>query len=92
MKVAAVLDSSGRLPGRLAMLGAVGLLLASLIPAVGASVGWLYLGVALLSGLAHAVVALQFLAGPTDAHARALWRISLVHLPVLLTALLLVRG
>jgi heme O synthase-like polyprenyltransferase len=52
-------------------------------------VGWPYIAVALSLGLAHVAIAAMFLGKPTDANARALWRMSLVHLPVLLTSLVL---
>jgi heme o synthase len=92
MMVAAVVDPSGRLAGRLAVLGAVGLLLASLVPVVGAAQNLMYLAIVLPLGLTHTVVAFRFLMGPSDARAQTLWRISLFHLPLLLTALLFVRG
>jgi heme o synthase len=91
VKVAAVVDPSGRLAGRWALAGAAGLLLASLAPAILSMVGWPYVVVALSLGLAHLVFAARFLGRPTDANARALWRMSLVHLPVLLTSLVLTR-
>ncbi|MHB1033091.1 MAG: heme o synthase [Pirellulales bacterium] len=86
VKVAAVVDPSGRLAGQMAVMGALGLLLASVLPAGFSLGGWPYLGVAVLLGLAHLTVAARFLAGPTDVNARALWRMSLVHLPALLAA------
>ena len=86
MKVAAVVDPSGRLAGRLALAGAAGLLIASLIPATLSTVGWPYVVVALFLGIVHAVIAARFLRKPTDTNALALWRMSLVHLPVLLAA------
>jgi heme o synthase len=89
VKVAAVVDPSGQLAGCLAILGAAGLLLASLVPATRSTVGWPYVAVALSLGLAHLAFAARFFSRPTDARARALWRMSLVHLPVLLVALLL---
>ena len=82
-----MVDPSGRLAGRLALAGAAGLLLTSLVPAALSTVGWPYFVVALSLGLAHLALAAKFLARPTDANARALWRMSLVHLPVLLTSL-----
>lgn len=88
-KVAAVVDPSGRLAGRLALVGAAGLLLASLVPALVSTVGWPYVAVALSLGLTHLALAAKFLGRPADANARALWRMSLLHLPVLLTSLLL---
>ena len=89
IKVAAVVDPSGRLAGRLALVGASGLLLTSLVPAMLATVGWPYLPIALCLGLVHLAFAVKFLGRPTDANARTLWRMSLVHLPVLLMSLLL---
>ena len=89
MKVAAVVDPSGRLAGRLALLGAIGLLLTSLVSAMLSTVGWLYVALALALGLAHLTLAARFMGRPSDAGARILWRASLVHLPVLLTVLLL---
>jgi heme O synthase-like polyprenyltransferase len=71
------------------LLGAAGLLAASLVPAVVSTVGWPYVVVALSLGLAHLALAARFLGRPTDASARALWRMSLVHLPVLLASLVL---
>ena len=89
IKVAAVVDPSGRLAGRLALVGASGLLLTSLVPAMLSTVGWPYLPIALCLGLAHLAFAVKFLGRPTDANAGTLWRMSLVHLPVLLMSLLL---
>ena len=90
-RVAAVVDPSGRLAGRLALFGAIGLLLTSLVPTALRTVGWPYLVIALSLGLTHSALAAKFLARPTDARARALWRMSLIHLPVLLASLLLTR-
>jgi protoheme IX farnesyltransferase len=89
IKVAAVVDPSGRLAGRWALAGAAGLLLASLVPAMLSMVGWPYIAVALSLGLVHMAIASIFLSKPTDANARTLWRMSLVHLPLLLTSLVL---
>ena len=86
--VAAVADPSGRLTGQLALFGAACLLLVSLAPAILSLVGWQYTVVALSLGLAHVAIAAKFLAGPSDDNARALWRMSLVHLPALLVSLL----
>jgi protoheme IX farnesyltransferase len=85
---AAVVDPSGRLTGRFALVGAAGLLVASLVPATLSMVGWLYVVVALSLGLAHLAIAAKFFGKPSDANARLLWRISLVHLPLLLVLLL----
>jgi protoheme IX farnesyltransferase len=88
-KVAAVVDPSGRLAGRVALFGAAGLLLVSLAPMAFASVAWPYGVVAVVFGLVDLASAGRFLQYPSDATARALWRVSLVHLPALLAVLLL---
>jgi protoheme IX farnesyltransferase len=89
MKVAAVVDPSGGLAGRMALAGAAGLLTASVAPTFQAAAGWMYFAAAVSLGLAGMVLAARFLANPTDARARAMWRMSLVHLPLLLAALLI---
>ncbi len=91
-RVAAVVDPSGRLAGWLALLGAAGVLLASLVPAMLGPTGWTYFAVAVSSGLAGLFLAARFLCRPTDARARALWRMSLAQLPAVLTALVLAGG
>ncbi|MCX7426025.1 MAG: UbiA family prenyltransferase [Planctomycetia bacterium] len=88
-KVAAVVDPSGRLAGRVAVFGAAGMLLVSLAPMAFASVAWPYGVVAVGFGLVDLASAGRFLQYPSDATARALWRVSLVHLPALLAVLLL---
>jgi protoheme IX farnesyltransferase len=92
MKVAAVVDPSGRLAGQLAIFGAAGLLLTSLIPAALSMAGWLYLTIALSFGLAHMTIAVRFFDRPSDANAQALWWMSLVYLPALLTSLLMLSN
>ncbi len=89
MKVATVVDPSGRLAGRLALAGAVCLLPVSLIPWMLLPTGWTFGVVALLSGLGHVVFAARFASRPDDVAARALLRVSLIHLPLLLSALAL---
>ena len=89
IKVAAVVDPSGRLAGRLAVIGAACLLPLSLIPAMLSIAGWPYGLVALALGLANLVIAARFLGKPDDAIAQTLRRMSLVHLPILLISLLL---
>ena len=87
--VAAVVDPSGKLSGKLAVFGASCLLPISLIPTMLSITGWPYGLIALSLGVADLAVAARFLVKPDDATARALRRVSLVHLPVLLIALLL---
>lgn len=89
VQVATVVDPSGRLAGRLALVGAACLLPVSLAPWMLSLVGPAFAIAAILSGLAHLAVAARFAWRPGDATARALWRVSLVHLPLLLVALVL---
>ena len=83
-KVAATVDPSGRLSGLMAVLGALGLIAASLSLGTSSIHYRNYLAVALFLGLYHVVLAAIFLSRPCDANARALWRMSLIHLPFLL--------
>lgn len=87
VKVATVVDPSGRLAGGLALLGIAGLLAASLVPWVLLPAEWPFGIMALLSGLAHLALAARFAWCRHDATARALWRVSLLHLPLLLLTL-----
>lgn len=89
VRVATVVDPSGRLAGRLALVGAACLFPVSLVPWILCLVGPAFAIAALLSGLAHLALAARFAWQPNDATARALWRVSLVHLPLLLVALVL---
>ena len=89
VKVAAVVDPSGKLSGKLAVFGASCLLPISLIPTMLSITGWPYGLIALSLGVADLAVAARFLVKPDDATARTLQRVSLVHLPALLIALLL---
>ncbi len=88
IKVAAVADPTGRLAGRMAVLGAACILSLSLIPAIYSTAGWTYGLVALVLGLADLAIAVKFLRNPTDAIAHTLQRTSLLHLPILLLCLL----
>lgn len=88
IRVATVVDPTGRTAGGLAVLGAVGLLLVSLIPALFSLVAWPCGIVAGLAGLIGLVFAVRFLLHPTDARARSMHWISLIHLPGLLISLL----
>lgn len=91
MKVAAVIDPSGRLAGWLAVFGATGTLLASLFPATQFMVSWPYLVTVLSLGLAHTAYSVKFLTKPTDTNAKTLWWASLIYLPILLASLLTMR-
>jgi len=87
VRVATVVDPSGRLAGRLAVLGAACLLPVSLVPYVCSAAGWTYGMAACVTGVAHLAAAARFARQRNDATARALWRVSLIHLPLLLAAL-----
>lgn len=88
VKVAAVVDPSGRLSGRLALFGAAGMLAASLAPPLLSTAGWPYATVALSLGTVHFTIAAKFSRSVSDADARMLWRVSLIHLPAVLAMLL----
>ncbi|MBN2295840.1 MAG: protoheme IX farnesyltransferase [Pirellulales bacterium] len=89
IKVAAVVDPTGRLAGRLAVFGAACVLPLSLVPAIYSTTGWICGLIALILGLADLAVAAKFLRKPSNETARLLRRMSLVHLPVLLLSIFL---
>jgi protoheme IX farnesyltransferase len=89
VKLATVLDPSGRTAGALAVAGAAALLPASLLPVFCALRDWPYAVSAALLGAAYLAFSLQFSRRPDDTTARRLLRASLVYLPVLLGALMM---
>ena len=89
VKVASVVDPSGRVTGALAFSGTVCLLPVSLAPWILDLAGRGYLACALPLGLAYLALAFALLWRRDDAAARWLLRASLVYLPGLLVALLL---
>ncbi|HUT95499.1 MAG TPA: heme o synthase [Thermoguttaceae bacterium] len=89
VRVATVVDPSGRAAGVLAVLGAAALVAVSMIPPALALVGWTYAGVAMLLGAGYLACAVRFLGRRDDASARWLLRASLVYLPAVFAALLL---
>lgn len=89
VKVATVVDPTGRTAGIMAVLGAVLLLPISLIPSLTALAGWQYGVAALLSGLGYTACASAFLHHRNDRTARWLLRASLIYLPLVLAALLM---
>ena len=88
IRVATVVDPTGRLAGVLAVVGAGCLLVASLIPPVFSLVAWPFGIVAGLAGLTGLVFAVRFLLHPTNSRARSMRCVSLIHLPGLLIVLL----
>jgi protoheme IX farnesyltransferase len=89
VKVATVTDPSGRTAARLAVIGAIALLPASLLPLLDARVGWAYGTCALALGLGYLASAVRLLGHTDDTAARRLLWASLVYLPAVLVALLL---
>jgi protoheme IX farnesyltransferase len=89
LKVATTVDEAGHLAGGLALVGAASLLPVCLVPTALSIVGWPFGVAAALLGLIDVIAAARFQRTPNDATARTLWRVSMVHLPLLLVALLL---
>ena len=90
VKVATVVDPTGRTAGRLAVFGAAVLLPLSLLPlAMGSRGVWGYAVCAVVLGCAYLAASIDFLRCPRESSARRLLRTSLVYLPLLLAALLL---
>ena len=92
VKLATVVDPSGRLAGRLAFWGAVALLPVSLIPVATGLADGRYGLIAVLLGAGYLALATGFLRRADDVTARRLLRGSLVYLPALLAALLWSAG
>lgn len=87
VKLATVVDPSGRTAGVLAVASAAMLLPLSLLPAVFALCDWRYAACAAILGAGYLGFAVRFLRRPDDTTARGLLRMSLVYLPMLLLAL-----
>jgi len=88
LKVATVVDPSGRVAGRLSLAGAAALVPLSLLPCLAGSIGWGYAAIATLLSLGYLAPAVWFWLRADDASARALLRASLVYLPAICAALL----
>ena len=88
VKLATVVDRSGRAAGVLAVLGSVALMPVSLIPWKFELAGWPYAVAALVLGHAYMACSFGFLHRRTDGTARRLLWASLVYLPALFAALL----
>lgn len=88
VRLATVVEPSGRAAGIAALVSAVAMIPASLVPVFAARAGLAYgLGATLL-GTLYALSAAAFLAHRDERRARLLLRASLVYLPLLLAALL----
>jgi protoheme IX farnesyltransferase len=83
-----VADRTG-LTGRCMVIYCLTLIPVSLIPAALGTAGWVYVGGALVLGIAFLTCAVQFLQMRSLARARRVMRASLLYLPLLLALLLL---
>jgi protoheme IX farnesyltransferase len=88
VRVASVIDDSGRTAGRLAILGAALLLPESILPAFLSLTCWEYGVIAGILGIAYLWFSIRFYLAPTDQTARRLLRMSLVYLPLVFVMLL----
>ena len=91
VRVAPVVDPSGRSAGTFALVGAAALLPISLLPAVLSLASWKYAVAAAILGLVYLGLSISFRIAPNDGNARRLLRMSLFYLPIVLAALLLCR-
>lgn len=89
LKVATVVDPSGRTAALISLLGAVLLLPVSLAPTLLGRTGWAYAAAAAALGLVYLAAAVQFLGRRDDGVARRLLHASLIYLPLVFVALLL---
>ncbi|MFT5522878.1 MAG: protoheme IX farnesyltransferase [Pirellulaceae bacterium] len=92
LKMLPVVDPTGRRAGVQAVLGALAVLLVSLVPAIIApSLGaGIYAGFAFVLGLGQLACAAWFLTARNDLSARWLLRYSLIYLPLVLALLVLI--
>jgi protoheme IX farnesyltransferase len=88
LKVATVVDPSGRIAAWLSLGGAMALLPLTLVPWLAGAIGWGYAAIGTLLGLGYLGSAALFWLRADDASARALLRASLVYLPAICVALL----
>lgn len=91
VRVATVVDATGRTAGKLALWGAVLLLPVSVLPAFLSLADWGYGVEAAILGLIYLGLSMRFYSAPSDGNARRLLRMSLLYLPILLVLLLILR-
>jgi protoheme IX farnesyltransferase len=91
VRVATVVDDSGRTAGVLAIFGAALLLPESILPSFLSLAGWQYALAAGILGLTYLLFSASFFVAPNDRTARRLLRMSLIYLPMLLLMLLIFR-
>jgi heme o synthase len=87
LKVATVVDPSGRIAARLALWGSAALVAAGPAPWLAGLAGWGYAIAATLIGLGYFACSMLFWRQPDNATARILLRASLVHLPAMCAAI-----
>jgi heme o synthase len=91
VKVATIVDPTGRIAGRTALAGAILLVPASLAPMVFTLTSWPYEFFAAILGLGYLATSFIFFRNPNDSTARRLLWASLLYLPLLLVALVTMR-
>jgi len=91
VKLATVVDPSGRTAGWLAVAGSMLLLTVSMVPSIRGLTGWRYNVPALILGYGYMACSFAFLRHPDDRTARRLFWASVLYLPLLLAALLVER-
>ena len=89
LRLATVVDPTGRLAASMAVLGAILLLPVSLLPILVSRPGGWYGVVVSIAGLVYLAASIAFLRHPTTIAARRLLRVSVIHLVALLVALTL---
>jgi protoheme IX farnesyltransferase len=89
LKVATVVDPSGRTAGWIGVAGAAALLPVGIIPTLADRLGWLYGITALALSGAYLAASIDFLVHTNDTTARRLLRVSIVYLTLLLLVLLI---
>ena len=89
VKLATVLDPTGRTAGVLAVLGAVALVPVSLAPLWEGTAGWPYAATAAVLGAGYLAFSAAILRLPNEKTARRLLRASLVYLTLIFVALLM---
>lgn len=92
VRLATVVDASGRTAGFFALGGAMMLLPISILPAFLSLADWKYGAAAAVLGLVYAWYSLRFSFAPSEETARRLLRMSLVYLPMLLALVLFFRA
>ncbi|MGD0518827.1 MAG: heme o synthase [Thermoguttaceae bacterium] len=91
VRLATVVDPSGRIAGRFAVFGAILLMPVSFVPVIFSRMGWIYGILAVVLGLGYFFFSFTFNCRRDDITARRLLWASLVYLPLLLLAMVAAR-